>query len=46
MKRKLAFEAAVRWAGRDVARAVEIVQQQCELRPEELEAAIPPERPH
>jgi hypothetical protein len=39
MKAKRAFEAAVRWSGRDVAKAVEIMQQQCELDPQ-LDAEI------
>jgi hypothetical protein len=34
VKAKRAFEAAVRWSGRDVAKAVEIMQQQCELDPQ------------
>jgi hypothetical protein len=34
VKAKRAFDAAVRWSGRDVAKAVEIMQQQCELDPQ------------
>ena len=34
MRRERAFEAAILWSGRDVAKAVEIMQQQCELDPQ------------